>query len=403
VAVGAVLCLVVGGIIVSVFKGGGAKPGAPVARENPERPSEPRFLEQQPEAAGRFTAAVEARRREEERRREELRALLAAKTPAMPPTSPISQTPPAGSPLALSGAERGEAEDLAAVPSAEGAPPPGVYRPYPARSGRPFAAVPPAETRSSTALSRALEAPVLLGAAKDPPADPGAPGARTRFPLAPPSPPDFKSLLSQIGAGTAGEATSSKPDDRSAREVDFGRVVWAPAILLTALSSESPGPAEAWIEADAKDRQGRVVLPQGSRVFGSYETGVGLGQKRLVVRWTSIELPNGERVSLHGAESAGRDGAGGLRGKVDARIWGAFGRALFLSAIGAVAQLGQPQESSTFGASASNRQIAAASVATELSRAAADVVRQATEIKPVIRVPAGLQFFVFVPADFELR
>src|SRR6185295_15236129 len=146
VAVGAVLCLVVGGIIVSVFKGGGAKPGAPVARENPERPSEPRFLEQQPEAAGRFTAAVEARRREEERRREELRALLAAKTPAMPPTSPISQTPPAGSPLALSGAERGEAEDLAAVPSAEGAPPPGVYRPYPARSGRPFAAVPPAET-----------------------------------------------------------------------------------------------------------------------------------------------------------------------------------------------------------------------------------------------------------------
>jgi len=42
-------------------------------------------------------------------------------------------------------------------------------------------------------------------------------------------------------------------------------------------------------------------------------------------------------------------------------------------------------------------------VANELSRAAADVVRQATDIKPVIRVPAGTQLFVFVPADLEAR
>jgi type IV secretion system protein TrbI len=185
--------------------------------------------------------------------------------------------------------------------------------------------------------------------------------------------------------------------------VDFGRVVWAPAILLTALSSESPGPAEAWIEEDAKDRQGRVVLPQGSRVFGTYESALSLGQKRLVVRWTSVELPNGATAVLDGAQSAGRDGSGGLSGHVDARLWGVFGRALALSAIGAATQLGQPQESAAFGSPASNRQIAAAAVANELARAAADVVRQATEIKPVIRVPAGMPFYVFVPADLDVR
>ena len=397
--VGAVLCLIVGGIIVSIFRGSGGKAAIPVSRENPDRPTEPRFLEQKPDASERFTAAIEARQREEGRRREELRALLAAKPQ---PTSPAG---PAASPFFTGGAERrGSGDDLAAVPGgAQGAPPPGAYRPYPARGGRTVAAVPPAETRSQSALVRALEAPVLLGAAKDSPGDPANPGSHARYPLTPPSPPDFKSLLSQIGSRTASETAAPKSEERKDREVDFGRVVWAPAILLTALSSESPGPAEAWIEEDAKDRQGRVVLPQGSRVFGSYATGASLGQKRLVVRWTSIELPNGERVSLDGAESAGRDGAGGLQGKVDARIWGAFGRALFLSAIGAAAQLGQPQESATLGAAASNRQVAAASVANELSRAAADVVRQATDIKPVIRVPAGMQFFVFVPADLEAR
>jgi type IV secretory pathway VirB10-like protein len=397
-AIGAVLCLVVGGILVSVFRGSGAKERAPVSRENPERPNEPRFLEKDPGGgAERFTAEIEARQREQERRRARLRELLAEQSP---PASP------AASPLFMSGAEGGAYEDdPAALPDggAEGGPPADAYRPHlAARPGRSFAAVPPAETRSQTALARALEAPVLLGA-KDPPADPAFPGGRARFPLTPPSPPDFRSLLSQIQAGTSGNAASPDREERSAREVDFGRVVWAPAILLTALSSESPGPAEAWIEADARDRQGRVVLPQGSRVFGSYDTGAALGQKRLVVRWTAIELPTGEMVSLNGAESAGRDGAGGLRGKTDARIWGAFGRALFLSAVGAAAQLGQPQESATLGAAASNRQIAAASVANELARAAADVVRQATDIKPVIRVPAGSQFLVFVPADFDLR
>lgn len=390
--ISAVLCLVVGGIIVSVFRDPGSKGSAPVARENPERPNEPRFLEQQPgDAVGRFVAEIEARQREQERRRAELQERLAAPAPA---------APAAASPLFLGGVGEGEPNprvaDLQAEESGERIPL-GVYRPVPVRSGPVFSAA-PIENRSPSALAKALEAPVLLGAAKDEPRD-----ARelSRFPLTLPALPDLKSVLSQVQP-TAGGGTPAQ-EAPTASAVDFGRVVWAPAILLTALSSESPGPVEAWIEADAKDRQGRVVLPQGSRVFGSYETGAALGQKRLVVRWTSVELPNGETMALDGAESAGRDGAGGMRGKVDARIWGAFGRALFLSAIGAAAQLGQPQESAALGAAASNRQVAAASVANELSRAAADVIRQATDIRPVIRVPAGVQFHVFVPADFELR
>ena len=401
-AVGALLCLVVGGIIVSVFPGTGSKAKAPVARENPEGASEPRFLERPPgSGTDRFTAEIEAKQREQELRREQLREMLASRTPASPPeASPLfmSSAPRGGLAAGASGAAP---DELAAVPAggSEDQPPPGVYRPYPVRPTRPLAGVPPVDSRASSSLARALEAPIVFGSLKDQPGDAG--GARGRFPLTPPQPPDLKSLLAQLPGGTGGEATAA--DREATPVVDFGRVVWAPAILLSAVSSESPGPVEAWIEADAKDRQGRVVLPQGSRVFGSYDTGLALGQKRLVVRWTSIELPNGTTLALDGASSAGRDGSGGLRGRVDARIWGVFGRALLLSAIGAATQLGQPQESATLGAAASNRQIAAASVANELARAAADVVRQVTEIKPVIRVPAGTQFHVFVPADFELR
>jgi hypothetical protein len=408
-AAGAVLCLVVGGIIVSVFRGNGVKETVAVARENSERPNAPRFLEKQPGGeAEHFAAEIEAKQREQELRRAQLRQMLALRRPA---------TPPADSPLFLSGVRGATPSDASpdatgseAAPapsgSADGAPPLGAYRPFPVRPRHPFAlaAAAPTETKSQLALLRALAAPILLGAAKDPPAEPEGAGARPSLPLSSPPPPDFKSLLSQIRGGSSEEAAPRPAAGAKGGEtVDFGRVVWAPAILLTALSSESPGPVEAWIEGDAKDPQGRVVLPQGTRAFGRYDTGIALGQKRVVVRWTSIELPNGNTVALEGSSSAGRDGAGGLAGHVDARIWGAFGRALLLSAIGAATQLGQPQESATFGAAASNSQIAAASVATELSRAAADVIRQATDIKPVIRVPAGTKFFVFMPADFEAR
>ena len=61
-AIGAVLCLIVGGIIVSVFRASNAKAPAPVVREDPERPTKPRFLEQRPEAAESFTAVSNKRR-----------------------------------------------------------------------------------------------------------------------------------------------------------------------------------------------------------------------------------------------------------------------------------------------------------------------------------------------------
>jgi type IV secretory pathway VirB10-like protein len=404
-AIGTVLCLVVGGIIVSVFRGGSAKVSAPAAKENPERPNEPRFLDSQPGgAAERVTAEIEARQREQERRRELLRDLLAAKTaPAEAGASPFSErgNEPAAYPAGRPSGETAE-EPAAGLEETAGAPPSGADRPPAFRSGRSYPAAASADGAGPSSLARALAAPILLGAAKDQPEAAGARGTRTRFP-APPAPPDFKSVLAELRAGTGGEGTPPAGEGAAPAAVDFGRVVWAPAILLTALSSEAPGPAEAWIEADAKDPLGRVVLPQGSRVFGSYDTALTLGRKRLIVRWTSIELPDGTTLALAGAQSAGRDGAGGLRGRVDARLWGVFGRALALSAIGAAAQLGQPQESASFGASASNRQVAASAVATELSRAAADFIRQATDVKPIIRVPAGLQFFVFVPADLDVR
>ncbi|MFP5287140.1 MAG: hypothetical protein ACLGI9_15475, partial [Thermoanaerobaculia bacterium] len=127
-AVGVLLCLVVGGIIVSVFPGKGPKGPAPVAREDPEGPAEPRFLERPPgSGANRFAAEIEARRREQELRREQLRQML-AETPASPAdASPLFLSRPSGGRFDAE-TSSADARELAAGP-AEDEPPPGVYRP----------------------------------------------------------------------------------------------------------------------------------------------------------------------------------------------------------------------------------------------------------------------------------
>ena len=139
-AVGVVLCLIVGGIIVSVFRGNGPKETAAISRENPERPNAPRFLERKPGAmrnaslrkskpgsgirrrAGSSCAICSRRERRRHRR----------------PRRRSSRAEPQGGPLRPQGLRRHERRvGRSADGGGDGAPPPGVYRPYPVRTNRP--------------------------------------------------------------------------------------------------------------------------------------------------------------------------------------------------------------------------------------------------------------------------
>jgi type IV secretory pathway VirB10-like protein len=173
-----------------------------------------------------------------------------------------------------------------------------------------------------------------------------------------------------------------------------------PAALVTAVDSDIAGPLVAQVTQDVFDRtQRRVVIPRGSRLLGSYDSQVALGERRLLVAWGRVIFPDGSGLSFPGLPAATKSGEAGLAGSVNNHLARVFGGAILLSIVSAGAQLSQPQESATFGSAASTRQVAAAAVGQELSSVAIEMLRRQMAVPPTIRIPSGTSFYVFLRGD----
>ena len=109
------------------------------------------------------------------------------------------------------------------------------------------------------------------------------------------------------------------------------------AQLLTAIHSDLPGEVLAQVARNVYDSQTQQVLliPRGTRLVGTYDSQIALGQGRLFVAWTRMVLPDGRSLTLSGLASKDLRGQAGLTGRVDRHRLGLFGDALMLSVVGA--------------------------------------------------------------------
>jgi len=184
--------------------------------------------------------------------------------------------------------------------------------------------------------------------------------------------------------------------------VEAGSVI--PAALVTAVDSDVAGPLVAQVTQDVFDRnQRRVAIPRGSRLIGSYDSQVALGERRLLVAWGRVIFPDGSGASFPGLPAAAPSGAAGLPGAVDNHMARVFGSAILLSILSAGVQLSQPQESAAFGTAASARQVAAAAVGQELSSVALEMLRRQLSVPPTLRIAAGTRFYVLLRGDLRFE
>ncbi|HET9210142.1 MAG TPA: TrbI/VirB10 family protein [Thermoanaerobaculia bacterium] len=362
-------------------------PRPPETNPLDRKPAEAGFLSNPPRRPAPQPESAEAARAESL-----LRAARDSRASGPGPLSLIPPgAPPEGSP-ALAGAPP-------RTPGAEGGgePPPGVYRPYPFPApSRPAPAEPVKPPSWQAAFSSSLLASATSPSVAGFPVPPGftpppvpSPGgqARETGPVEPGS-----STPARSGPGPAGKVLNP-------RTLPAGTVV--NAILLTALSTDLPGDAVAHVTADVYSPAGALVLPRGARLVGSYKNRVALGEHRLAVAWDRL-LAGGKSYDLPGLPSTSPDGAAGLPGDVDLHTGLVFGRAALLSLIGAGSQLGQVRQS-RLGASLGTGEVAAGSVAQQLSQAATEFLNRAVEVSPTIFVPAGTRLTVLLPYDLELN
>ena len=172
------------------------------------------------------------------------------------------------------------------------------------------------------------------------------------------------------------------------------------AALITGLSSDLPGEVVAQVTEDVFDSAtGRTTLiPQGTRLIGSYDAHVGYGQSRALVVWTRLILPDGRSLDLDrliGTDAAGQSGFAD-------RVNHHTGKLIETGLLSTLFGVG----SSVATGSGNNNDIAFAirdSAGQSVERAGDKLVEHQLDVQPTITIRSGARVRVLVSRDLVLE
>ncbi len=173
-----------------------------------------------------------------------------------------------------------------------------------------------------------------------------------------------------------------------------------PAVLEQDINSDLPGEIRALVRETVYDTaSGRYLLvPQGARLVGTYDSKVAYAQNALLVVWSRIIFPDGSSIDLEGMGSQDVRGQSGLRGKVNNHYGRLFGTAVLSTAFSAAAVVAQNRRQNVFTVP-SSQDVATSAAASEIARLGAAITRKNLNIQPTIRILTGTRFSVRVHKD----
>jgi type IV secretion system protein TrbI len=186
----------------------------------------------------------------------------------------------------------------------------------------------------------------------------------------------------------------------SSHVVQAGNII--PASLISGIRSDLPGQITAQVTENVYDSPtGRFLLiPQGTRLIGIYDSQVAFGQSRVLLVWTRLIMPNGRSIVLERQAGADTSGYAGLEDEVD-NHWGALFKAALLSTLlGVGSELG-----STTGTGSNSDVITALrrGSSDSLNQTGQKVVQRNLNIQPTLTIRPGFPVRVIVNRDLVLE
>jgi type IV secretory pathway VirB10-like protein len=171
------------------------------------------------------------------------------------------------------------------------------------------------------------------------------------------------------------------------------------AALITGIRSDLPGQITAQVTENIYDSPtGKILLiPQGTRVVGQYDAGVGFGQRRVLLVWNRLIFPNGRSIVLERQPGADAEGYAGLEDGVDYH-WGELFKAAALStllSVGAEARTSQNENNLV--------QALRQGASNSISQTGQQVVQRQLNIAPTLMIRPGFPVRVIVTRDLVLE
>jgi len=172
-----------------------------------------------------------------------------------------------------------------------------------------------------------------------------------------------------------------------------------PASLITGLNSDLPGFVIGQVTENVYDTVfGRYLLiPQGTKIIGKYDSVIAFGQKRALVIWQRLIRPDGSSMVIDNLPATDEGGYAGLEDEVDHHTWA------MLKGIALATLLGVGTELSI--GNSENDLIAAIrqSAQENTNRAGQNLVERTLDIQPTLKVRPGWRLRIIVHKDIVLN
>ena len=170
-----------------------------------------------------------------------------------------------------------------------------------------------------------------------------------------------------------------------------------PASLVTGLNSDLLGQVIGQVTENVYDTPTgkHLLLPQGTRLLGRYDSDIDDGQSRALVVWNRLIRPDGSSLVIENLPGVDLLGQAGLRDRVDRHTGSLFKSAILSSILSVTAELGANDEDALADAIRTGGQ-------DTINQAGQRVVTRALSRKPTLRVRPGWRLSVIVNRDLVL-
>ena len=210
-------------------------------------------------------------------------------------------------------------------------------------------------------------------------------------------------FLTQEGGGRTpqGYSENTRKAQIAPLELKAGTVL--PGLLLTGINSDLPGMVLGQISENVYDSAtgAWLLIPQGARLLGVYDSQITQGQKRVGIVWNRIVYPDGSSLNIAGSPGADMAGYSGIKGKVDHHYSQLLMAGLFTSFFTAAVDIASDNKDDTGNNNQkkSAKDILVETTGTTIANIGAKLAEKALEIQPTIVIKPGSRFNVMVQQD----
>ena len=175
-----------------------------------------------------------------------------------------------------------------------------------------------------------------------------------------------------------------------------------PCVMQGGATSDTPGQMVGRTQMDIYDSAtGKFLLiPNHSKVIGTYDNVVSAGQGRLPAVIKRIIFPDSSSIDIGGMSAADQGGYAGLHDQVNRHLWEKFGNAVILAGGAAAVQLSQGGQNSN---GYNSQQIIAGSLGQQFGELGQEYARSGLSIPNTLEIRPGYKFVIQITKDMVLR